>query len=137
MDVLVVATPVGPFTLLARRGEVYAAGFTDDVQRLASSIAASLRGADDEPLRPVAHLAGISEPVAAYLAGDLAAIDRVPLRWESTDFYDRAWRAMRAVPAGQAISYGELARRCGADGWEAARAAGQACARNPNSLFVP
>ncbi|MEA3215954.1 MAG: methylated-DNA-[protein]-cysteine S-methyltransferase, partial [Acidimicrobiia bacterium] len=75
--------------------------------------------------------------IERYLAGQLTALSEVTLRSAASDFQQRAWKAMRQVPPGEVISYGELARRAGAQGWEAARAAGQACARNPNSLFVP
>lgn len=50
-------------------------------------------------------------------------------------FRREAWEALRAVPAGETITYGELARRAGSP--RAARAAGSACAQNPLPLFVP
>jgi methylated-DNA-[protein]-cysteine S-methyltransferase len=42
---------------------------------------------------------------------------------------------LREVPAGQTVSYGELARRAGHP--KAARAVGTACARNPVPVVVP
>ena len=41
----------------------------------------------------------------------------------------------RAIPAGETVTYGELAVRAGEPG--AARAVGQAMARNPFPLIVP
>jgi len=52
-----------------------------------------------------------------------------------TSFFDRCAAALRAVPRGQAVSYGELAALAGAP--NAARAAGSFCARNRLGLFVP
>src|SRR5205807_2525819 len=49
-------------------------------------------------------------------------------------FQQAAWSAMRGVPAGQTISYRELAGRSGTG---SARAAGSACGRNAVALFVP
>lgn len=50
-------------------------------------------------------------------------------------FIRRALTALRRVPRGRTIGYGELARRAGSPG--AARAAGSACARNPIPLWIP
>ena len=50
-------------------------------------------------------------------------------------FRRAAWRALRGIPRGRTITYGELARRAGRPG--AARAAGGACGANPLPLFVP
>lgn len=145
-DVATVDTAVGPFTVITEDDDVLAAGFTTDHQRLLDLVHPDLLpGGTDRPqpshspdvyLRP--RLGGpVVAAVERYFDGDLTALDEVSLRFAGGDFQQRAWRAMREVPPGQVISYGELARRAGAEGWEAARAAGQACARNPNSLFVP
>jgi methylated-DNA-[protein]-cysteine S-methyltransferase len=120
--------------MFSRDDVVLAAGFTTDHDRLVDLIDPALRPAG--PLR-ARHGGPVAAAVERYLNGHLTALDEVTLRWAGGPFQQRAWTAMRQVPAGSVISYGELARRAGADGWEAARAAGQACARNPNSLFVP
>ena len=52
-----------------------------------------------------------------------------------TPFYRRVFAAARAIPAGETLTYGELATRVG--DCAAARAVGQAMARNPFSLIVP
>lgn len=66
---------------------------------------------------------------------DLAALDRVPVAVAGSGFRERAWRALREVPVGATVSYGELAGRAGRG--RAARAAGSACATNPVAPFVP
>lgn len=50
-------------------------------------------------------------------------------------FIRRVLTALRRVPRGRTIGYGELAARAGSPG--AARAAGSSCARNPVPLWVP
>jgi methylated-DNA-[protein]-cysteine S-methyltransferase len=50
-------------------------------------------------------------------------------------FHRRVYRCARAIPAGTTLSYGELARRLRSPG--AARAVGQALARNPFPVIVP
>jgi O-6-methylguanine DNA methyltransferase len=76
--------------------------------------------------------------VQAFLAGEEgpAALVSVPvdLAYE-TPFLLRCASALRAVPGGEVVTYGELAALAGAPG--AARAAGSFCARNRLGLFVP
>ena len=50
-------------------------------------------------------------------------------------FYRRVYEVARTIPAGQTWTYGKLAARAGSPG--AARAVGQAMARNPFPLIVP
>ena len=72
----------------------------------------------------------------AYLAGEavsLADVD-VDLEYE-TPFLERCALALREIPRGEVVTYGELAALAGAPG--AARAAGSFCARNRLGLFVP
>ena len=45
------------------------------------------------------------------------------------------WEALRAIPAGETRTYGELARELGRPG--ASRAVGAATGRNPISIIVP
>lgn len=62
------------------------------------------------------------------------ALDR-PLDLQGTPFQTKVWRALRRVPAGTTVSYGELARRLGVPG--SARAVAAACAANPLAVVVP
>jgi len=71
-----------------------------------------------------------------YFAGEDVPLTEVPVDLEyDTPFFERCARALRAVPRGEVVTYGELAALAGAPG--AARAAGTFCARNRLSLFVP
>ena len=47
----------------------------------------------------------------------------------------RVLAALRRIPRGETITYGELAHRMGAS--HAARAVGSACGANPLPLFIP
>jgi methylated-DNA-[protein]-cysteine S-methyltransferase len=58
-----------------------------------------------------------------------------PLAINGNPFEVRVWHALREIPYGETISYGQLARRIGAPG--AARAVGVANARNPIAVIVP
>ena len=76
------------------------------------------------------------ERIKAYFAGEDVPLDDVPvdLEYESS-FFARCAEALRAIPRGEVVTYGELAALAGAPG--AARAAGSFCARNRLGLFVP
>ena len=72
----------------------------------------------------------------AYFAGEPETFDDVDLDLEyETPFLERCAHALRAVPRGEVVTYGELAALAGAPG--AARAAGSFCARTRLGLFVP
>ena len=57
----------------------------------------------------------------------------LPLELAGTAFQQRVWALLRAIPAGQTRTYGEIARELGS----AARAVGQACRANPCPIVVP
>lgn len=125
-------TPAGPFTVLAADGAVLASGWTTDASTLAALVAPALR-----PTRWThqTYLGPITEAVAAYLDGDVGAIDAVVVRQVSAPFTEAVWSALRTVPGGAPITYRALAARSGRPA--AIRAAGTACGRNPAALFVP
>jgi len=54
---------------------------------------------------------------------------------EGPPFYRAVWEALRKVPYGSTVSYGELAALAGRPG--AARAVGSAMNRNPAAILVP
>lgn len=120
-------TPTGDLTLLARDGVLIAAGFAD-LDTMTARI-------DDEDLLVKKSLGKLSDALAAYVAGDVHAIDDLPVEQPGGDFFQACWKAMREVPAGETISYAELAARAGRP--NAVRAAGSACARNLIALVVP
>jgi methylated-DNA-[protein]-cysteine S-methyltransferase len=82
------------------------------------------------PVVPVVDL------LQRYFAGEPVDLADVPVDLEyETPFLERCARALRSVPRGETVTYGELAALAGAPG--AARAAGTFCARNRLGLFVP
>ncbi|WP_184172213.1 methylated-DNA--[protein]-cysteine S-methyltransferase [Micrococcus endophyticus] len=89
--------------------------------------------------RPVEPREGVDQPVAdalaAYAAGDVAALDALAVVQPGTAFRRRAWDALRAVAPGSPVTYAGLAERCGAP--KAVRAAGGACAANLTAVVVP
>ena len=71
-----------------------------------------------------------------YFQGDAAALDEIALDLSGAPpFFAAAWQACRGIPAGETRSYAWLAAEAGRP--NAARAAGQAMARNPLALVIP
>jgi methylated-DNA-[protein]-cysteine S-methyltransferase len=77
----------------------------------------------------------LSEVLRRYFAGDVAAIDHLPVAAVGTPFQREVWQALRAIPAGTTCSYGELAKRIGRP--RAVRAVGMANGSNPIGIVVP
>lgn len=59
----------------------------------------------------------------------------VKLDLEGTEFQRKAWQAMRKIPFGETISYGDQARKVGKP--KAYRAVGSANGKNPIPIIVP
>jgi methylated-DNA-[protein]-cysteine S-methyltransferase len=58
---------------------------------------------------------------------------KLRLRADGTEFQQRVWRALQAIPSGETRTYGEIAAKLGTS----ARAVGNACRRNPIPLIIP
>jgi methylated-DNA-[protein]-cysteine S-methyltransferase len=69
-----------------------------------------------------------------YFAGERRTF-QLPLAPAGTPFQQAVWSALRAIPYGETLSYGELARRLGRPG--SARAVGLANGSNPLPIIVP
>ncbi|MFG3301155.1 methylated-DNA--[protein]-cysteine S-methyltransferase [Micromonospora chersina] len=133
LDSTVIDTPAGPLSVLAGPdGAVRAAGFTTDPASLVPLVHPGLRGA----LRERADLGPVTAAVHAYLAGDLVAIDTVPVEQRTGGaFLGHAWEVLRDVKPGDPVTYTAFAALSGRPA--AVRAAAAACARNAAALFVP
>ena len=74
------------------------------------------------------------EQLDAYFAGELRQFD-VPLAPIGSPWQMRVWDALREIPYGETVSYGEIAHRVGAP--HAPRAVGTANGSNPIAIIVP
>jgi methylated-DNA-[protein]-cysteine S-methyltransferase len=78
---------------------------------------------------------GLSAAITAYFAGQLHAIDTLPVAFAGTPFQNTVWQALRTIPAGETLSYSALAVQIGAP--KAVRAVGLANGANPVGVIVP
>ncbi|MFY8164626.1 MAG: methylated-DNA--[protein]-cysteine S-methyltransferase [Brevundimonas sp.] len=128
-----VATPVGEVLLVTDgEGAVRAPDFADYEDRMTRLLACHAPGASLKAGRA-------PEPVRAaverYFAGDVHALDGLTVTAGGTDFQRSVWKALRAIPAGETRTYGQLAAAIGSP--KAVRAVGLANGRNPVALIVP
>jgi methylated-DNA-[protein]-cysteine S-methyltransferase len=128
-----IETPVGTALLVVDpEGAVRAldfAGYEDRMMRLLR------RHYGDAPLTDGRAPEPARDAVAAYFAGDLKALDGLTVRTAGTDFQRAVWAALRAIPAGETRTYGQLATAIGRP--KAVRAAGLANGQNPVAVIVP
>ncbi|MBL4808339.1 MAG: methylated-DNA--[protein]-cysteine S-methyltransferase [Rhodobacteraceae bacterium] len=68
----------------------------------------------------------------AYVAGNLQNFD-LPLAPKGTDFQQKVYAAMSAIPYGETLTYGEIADALGVP----AQPIGQACGSNPIPIIIP
>jgi methylated-DNA-[protein]-cysteine S-methyltransferase len=123
----VMDTPVGAITIVASHRGVRAILWPDD-----DAARARLPTASPDPDHAViiATVAQLGE----YFDGEREEFD-LPLDPVGTDFQQSAWMALRTIPYGTTVSYGEQASRMGDR--RKARAVGAANGRNPISIVVP
>lgn len=138
----VVVDIVGPpfHALVSPDGTVLAAGFATASdpeahsleERLAKLDAeAATRGVANNPL----ETGPVAEALHAYASGETDAIDALQVSQPESPFRGEVWRTLRRVPAGEAVTYTELAALAGRP--SAVRAAASACANNLVALIVP
>jgi methylated-DNA-[protein]-cysteine S-methyltransferase len=127
-----VATPLGPLQCFAERttGALCGLYFEDHCPPPPAPLAARLVGAPHDP----GCAAMVAAQLDAYFAGEREPFT-VPIAPVGTAFQRAVWQALRHIPYGHTVTYGELA---GAVGRPAAvRAVGAANGRNPLSIVVP
>ena len=128
-----VATPVGEVLLVTDgEGTVRALDFADYEARMTRLLARHAPGVLVVEGRAPAT---VRSAVEAYFGGDLQALDGVAVKTGGTDFQRTVWKALRAIPAGETRSYGQLAVAIGRP--KAVRAAGLANGQNPIAVIVP
>ncbi|MBC7223328.1 MAG: methylated-DNA--[protein]-cysteine S-methyltransferase [Anaerolineae bacterium] len=103
-------------------------------EQAAEELAAAFGPRTPEEALPPA-LRDLRDRLVAYFQGEPVAFPDPLHPALGTPFYRRVWEELRAVRRGQVVTYAELARRVGKP--RAARAVGQAMARNPCPVVVP
>jgi methylated-DNA-[protein]-cysteine S-methyltransferase len=92
-------------------------------------------GADGYSVREGEAPRAVRSALEGYFEGDLGAIEPLVVETGGTELQRAVWAALRAIPAGETLSYGALAAKIGRP--RAVRAVGSANGANPVGVVVP
>ena len=115
------ASPIGTIEVTVNEAAVVSVSFLDEP--------VSEEGHDDD------LCARALRQLEEYFQGERRQFE-LPLEPDGTEFELKVWNQVRRIPFGATDTYGEIARRLGADSGTA-RAVGVANARNPIAIIVP
>ena len=124
-----VDSPVGPLMVIADNTGITHILFPTHTLADLGLVSEDVPEAKDDPV-----LLNAARQLAEYFDGDRTAFD-LPLHVEGNDFEVDVWFAMRSIPYGETISYGEQSDIAGHPG--AFQAVGAANGRNPIPIVVP
>ena len=134
MDLLLdrLPSPIGTIVLVCGGGALRAVNFDGDDGWMRRWL-----GRHYGPYRlvPGRAPAAIRGPVEAYFRGHLESLDQVPVETAGTPFQQMVWSALRTIPVGTTVTYGQLAARIGKP--RSSRAVGAASGANPVPIVVP
>jgi len=130
-----IETPIGELLLVAdAAGNLRAVDWSDHEPRMLRLLERHY-GKNRFRLEPAHNPHGLRDMIGRYFAGDVSAVDDVPVQTAGTPFQRAVWSELRAIPGGTAISYGRLAEQI--DRPRAVRAVGLANGCNPIGIVVP
>ncbi len=128
-------TPIGEMLIVADdHGNLRATDWADHEARMQRLLRLHY-GENGFRLEPTRNPHGLADAISRYFAGEIEAIDALPVQTAGTPFQREVWRALRAIPCSTTVSYAELAERIGRPA--AVRAVGLANGSNPVGVVVP
>jgi len=87
---------------------------------------------------PPPSIAAVVDEAKRYFSGERIDFSSITLDLKSVEPFRRAiYDALRKISFGETVTYGELAKRAGANAPQAAQEVGIAMARNPVPLIIP
>ena len=128
-------TPIGEMLVAVdTEGNLRVVDWADYVSRMIRLLTIHY-GENGFTLEPARDPNGMTSVIARYFERKVTAIDDLPVQTGGTPFQREVWTALRTIPCGRTISYGQLARQIGRPA--AVRAVGMANGSNPISIVVP
>lgn len=124
-------TPDGAFHIIIDGDDVARASGFGSLINLQGRLPAEFRDVSLESVADHPYEALVAE----YYSSDKSALDKIPRHQEGSDFQEKVWHAISAIPYGKTMSYKELADASGNPA--AIRAAGTICGLNKLILLVP
>jgi AraC family transcriptional regulator of adaptative response/methylated-DNA-[protein]-cysteine methyltransferase len=132
IDYTIASSPLGRLLVAVTERGVCAVRMSDSDAELEQDLRAEFPEATIE--RADASLRKTVEKILDHINNHKPHLD-LPLDVRSTAFQRQVWEKLRAIPYGQTVSYGDVAKSLGKPG--AVRAVGRACATNPVALVIP
>jgi methylated-DNA-[protein]-cysteine S-methyltransferase len=130
-----IETPIGELLIVAdKEGNLRAVDWAEYETRMRRFLRLHY-GEDGFTLTPARNPNGLSDAISSYFAGDLTAIDNLPVKTGGTPFQREVWHSLREIACGTTVSYAKLADRIGRP--TAVRAVGLANGSNPIGIIVP
>jgi len=123
-------SPIGTLTVVADGDAIVAIWFEAEVADSPATLDRTIEAAAGEH----AVLDRAIEQLAEYFGGERTEFE-LPLAPQGAPFQQQAWLALREIPFGETITYGEQARRLGDP--NKSRAVGAANGKNPIPIVVP
>lgn len=117
-------SPLGTLTILSRNGSITRLWLPGQQVTLPDNAQRS-----DTP-----ELLSACQWLTQYFSGEVPQI-QISLSVEGTAFQTSVWALLKTIPYGTSASYGELAKRMGAN--MSAQAVGQAVGKNPIPILIP
>lgn len=125
-------SPIGALQILSTSEGLCAVIFGDRIDVTSRQVERRFGALPDlEEGDPHGAVAGLDR----YFAGELAALDMLPVDAGGTPFQQRVWAALRKIEVGTTVSYSHIARDIGHE--TAVRAVGAANGQNPVAIVVP
>jgi O-6-methylguanine DNA methyltransferase len=125
-------SPIGPLMVISDGQALRAVEYGDYMER---GTALLTRALGPHRLSPATDPGGASSALRAYFAGELTALDGLPVALGGTAFQRTVWLGLRSIPAGETLSYGAFAQRLGVP--KAVRAVGRTNGLNPIAIVLP
>src|ERR1700758_221981 len=92
------STPIGTMMIAADAdGNLRAALFADEEEVIRRQLGLQV-GKQSFTLKVARNPHGLTAAILKYFAGDLGAIDALPVETGGTPFQQEVWRALRAIP---------------------------------------
>ena len=130
-----IKTPVGELLIVADHdGNLRAVDWTDYEARMRRLLRLHY-GENGFRLESTRNPSGLTDAISSYFAGELTAIDILPVQTAGTPFQREVWRVLRKITCGTTVSYAELAGQIYRP--SAVRAVGLANGSNPVGIVVP
>lgn len=122
MQIRIIDSPVGKLRLVAEDGFLTELRFGGEPAVIGEDVQEN--GVLDEA----------EQQLGEYFRGERKRFD-LPIRMKGTPFQMETWKALKNIPYGATVAYGEIARQIGRP--RACRAVGMANHANPIAIIVP